>query len=382
MIRFRLLLTAAALAIVTTAASAADSVILRRDGQTHHVTGRVIVEAEDGGLLVVADDGFLWAVQPDELVEHKKDDKPFEPLGKEELAKRLLAELPDGFKVYTTVHYVICYNTSTAYAQWCGALYERLYRGFTNYWSQSQRGFDVKPPDAPLVAVVFQDKASYARYAKPELGDAADAIVGYYSLRTNRVTMYNLTGVGTVGGGRRLTSAKQINAVLSSPKAAQTVATIVHEATHQIAFNCGLTQRWGDVPMWVSEGIAVYFETPDLKSRTGWRTIGAVNRTRLVQFRQYLQRRPADSLQTLLGSNERFRDAKTAVDAYAESWALNYYLLKRRPKDYVAYLKLLAEKTPLTEEEPARRLRDFQSVFGADLKGLDADFVRRMGAIR
>ena len=40
-------------------------------------------------------------------------------------------------------------------------------------------------------------------------------------------------------------------------------------------------------------------------------------------------------------------DAKQAVDAYAESWALTYYLIHKHPKEYVAYLKLLSRKQPL-----------------------------------
>ena len=292
----------------------------------------------------------------------------------------MLAELPEGFQVYTTVHYVICYNTSKTYAQWCGALYERLYRGFTNFWSR--RGFKIREPDGPLVALVFKDKDSYVQFTKSELGDAAGSIVGYYSLQTNRVTMYNLTGVDGSGRGSRITSASQINRVLSSPEAGQTVATIVHEATHQIAYNCGLTHRWGDTPLWVSEGIAMYFETPDLNSSRGWRTIGAVNRTRLFQFRRYLQNRPADSLATLVSSNDRFSKAETALDAYAESWGLTYYLLNTRSADFVKYLQLLAEKPPLTEESSEKKLQDFQSIFGGDSRRLDASFVRQMLRLR
>ena len=60
------------------------------------------------------------------------------------------------------------------------------------------------------------------------------------------------------------------------------VSTIVHEATHQIAFNSGLHQRLSDCPKWFSEGVAMYCETPDLKSSEGWAGIGAVNRNRLA----------------------------------------------------------------------------------------------------
>ena len=48
------------------------------------------------------------------------------------MSKQLLAELPQGFQEFTTTHYLIFYDTSLAYAQWCGALFERLYMAFTN----------------------------------------------------------------------------------------------------------------------------------------------------------------------------------------------------------------------------------------------------------
>ena len=75
--------------------------------------------------------------------------------------------------------------------------------------------------------------------------------------------MYDLVGVAVNRPGRTLGLA-QINQFLASPNAPGAVSTIVHEATHQIAFNSGLHQRLSDCPKWFSEGIAMYCETPDL----------------------------------------------------------------------------------------------------------------------
>ena len=166
--------------------------------------------------------------------------------------------------------------------------------------------------------------------------------------------------------------------MLAQPQAEPLVATIIHEATHQIAFNSGLQTRFADIPLWVSEGIAVYFETPDLTNSKGWKEIGAVNRPRLERFREYLTRRPADSLSTLISDDARLRDAATALDAYAEAWALNYYLIRNHPKQYVAYLKMLSEKRQLLWDDPAERRKEFEAAFGDDLSRLDADFLRQM----
>jgi len=112
-------------------------------------------------------------------------------------------ELPAGFTVHRTKRYVVCYNTSRAYAQWCGSLFERLYMAFTNYWTK--KDLELSEPEFPLVAIVFGDKRSYTDFAKREVGDAAGKIVAYFSLQSNRMVMYDLTGVEAHGGmGRDL----------------------------------------------------------------------------------------------------------------------------------------------------------------------------------
>ncbi len=367
-------------ACTTAAAEQVERVVLQREGRRHTVEGRLLLTAQDGGVLLMARDGELWAIPPDEQVERTALDRPFEPLTPEELSSRLLAELPAGFDVHHTANYVILYDTSRAYAQWCGSLFERLYMAFTNFWRR--RGFDIQQPEFPLVAVVFANRDAYVRYSRAEVGEAIESIIGYYSLRSNRMVMYDLTGSQAAGRvPRTATTAAQINALLARPEAGRQVATIVHEATHQIAFNCGLHIRYSDCPRWFSEGIAVYFETPDLTSARGWRGIGAVHRARLAQFRDYLRRRPANSLQTLLRDDRRFLDAEQGLDAYAEAWSLTYFLLRRYPNKYIEYLRVLSDKEPLIEDGPERRLLEFQDIFG-ELRELDDEFLRYMLRVR
>jgi hypothetical protein len=358
-----------------------ERVELKQGERQTSIAGELVIEAADGGLLVLGPDGTLWTVKPDDLISRITDEEPFEPLSPDDLAKQVLSELPSGFESHQTAHYLICYNTSREYAQWCGGLFERLYRGFTNYWSR--RGFKPQEPRFPLVAVIFADGDDYRRHARTELGDSAESIIGYYSLSSNRMTMYDLTGIQSLRQpGDRRGSAQEINRMLSRPEAERTVATIIHEATHQISFNCGLQTRLADNPLWVSEGLAVFFETPDLGSGKGWRTIGGVNQVRLNDFRGYLARRPANSLQSLLANDDRLRDPLQAADAYAEAWALNYFLLRAKPRQYEAYLKVLAAKRPFIWDTPEKRLAEFQSIFGDDLAVFDAEFLRHMSKVR
>jgi len=361
-------------------AAGVEHVTLRHEGKQVTIQGRLLVEAQDGGVLVLAPDGVTWAVEPQDLVRRTRDDAPFEPLSAERLSKQLLAELPQGFSVLRTPHYLILYSTSKEYAQWCASLFERLYTAFVGFWTR--KGFKLSEPEFPLVAIVFGDRPSYETHARKEVGDAAQSMIGYFSLRTNRMTMGDLTGAAWGVGGRRTSASGQVARILAQPDSERMVATIVHEATHQIAFNCGLHARYSDCPPWFSEGIAIYFETPDVRNAKGWGTVGLVNRSRLAQFREYLGRRPADSLATLVTDDKRFRNTQGALDAYAEAWALTYYLIRRRPKEYVAYLEALSAKKPLEWDDAATRLREFQRAFGDDLKKLDAEFTQYVLRLR
>ena len=361
--------------------AASEQIALRRNGKSRGLSGEVVLEAQDGGLLFLSRDGTLWIVQPEEISGRKKLAVQVDPMTQGEMATQLLQEMPAGFRIHKTAHFVICYNTTKAYAQWCGALYERLYRAFYGYWKTA--GITLQQPRYPLVSLVFEDRQSYLEYSRRELGMAATAAIGYYNMRTNRTIAYDLTGVeGIDRGGQRTSSAAHINRILSQPAGERTVATVVHEATHQLAYNSGLQKRYADNPFWVSEGMAIFFETPDLKSTKGWRTLGGVNRVNLFNFRKFLPRRPEDSLQTLVSRDQRFQDPKLAADAYAEAWALNYFLLRTRKEQYVDYLRKLVIQSELTPANEERRMAEFKAVFGEDLQKLEAEFIRYIRRIR
>jgi hypothetical protein len=357
---------------------ALDRIVVARETGELTLAGRVFGEADDRRLLLLTPDGALWPILANEREALTRDDEPFVPLGPADQARTMLQRLPPGFDVHRTKHYVVCYNGNKAYAAWCGGLFERLYAGFYNYFTQ--RGLKLTEPEFPLVAIVFADEASYQAHAKQE---NASHVVGYYSLLSNRVTMYDLTGAAAVrkpGDARGSTA--QINDILRRPGAAANVATVVHEATHQLAFNCGLHARLADIPLWVSEGMAVYFESPDLASPQGWRTIGAVHHSRLAHFREYLAAgRPHDSLLALVADDRRLRDPKLAKSAYAEAWVLNHMLLKRRPKEYVQFLKSLSAKKPLQTDSLETRLAEFRAAFG-DVARLDAELVRHAAQLK
>jgi hypothetical protein len=323
---------------------------------TRTVRGRIMVEAQDGGLMLQSDDGRIWMIQPDQIINRQSNEEPFEPLTADEMAERMQEELPAGFSIYRTANYLIAHNTTDDYAKQVGLLFELLHKGFYTYWRN--QGWRLPEPEFPLVALVFADRDDFLKHASAEVGQTANVVIGYYHLSSNRMTTFNM------------------------PNLERNVATIVHEATHQLAYNCGVQQRFADNPMWVSEGLAMFFESPDFQSAAKWRGIGRVNHVNLKRWRDYLPGRPADSLVTLISDDARFRSSETAGNAYAESWALTYYLLRTHREEFVDYMKKLSCGKPMVENSPRQRVTLFEETFGKSVAEIDKALVNYMRRVR
>lgn len=343
--------------------------------RTRSVSGQVLVTAQDGGLLVEGQDGRMWTIEPQQLESRRPLSDSFALWNVRQLTARLERELPNGFEFTFTKHYLVATQAGKGYGQWCAALFERLFQAFQNYWRQ--RDLEPTVPPAPLVAIVLKDERQFAQFAAQDVGPEVAEAKGYYSIATNRIVLYDLTS----GDRAPATTAAEIARSVSAHPF--NIATVVHEATHQIAFNSGLHVRMTDNPLWLTEGMAMFFETPDLTSRSGWRTVGLVNDVRLKRFLDFAaKRRRPDSLETLVSSDARLTDAETAVDAYAEAWALTYFLLRTRQPSYCRLLRKLREQARLRWLTAAERLTDFREQVAEDLTKLDQEFLRYIRRIR
>ena len=347
---FLLLITA------TDTAQAVETVTFREGDTKRIVSGKLLVEAQDGGVMIVTDAGRIWTIYPDMLVDRKSDEREFQPIDADAMEKRLRDELPNEFEVFRTGHYIIAYNSSENYARRVGALYEQLYRAFYAYWKN--QGWKLNKPEYPLVSLVVKDREDFLKYADAEIGETAKSLIGYYHLGSNRMMTYNV------------------------PNFERNVATIIHEATHQLAYNSGMQSRFADNPFWVGEGLAMYFETPDRRNPKRWRGIGRVNRVNLARWKRYQPNRPDDSLMTLLVNDTRFRNTATAEAAYAEAWALTYFLIKTQRKRYVEYLRKLSEAELSVVRTEQQRIKDFENAFAKTLSEIDTAFTNYMRRVR
>lgn len=334
------------------------------------IEGRLLVRRADG-ILVEARSGRLWTIRKDRLLEEiAVEDQSFSPLSKVELGEHLKQELLDAgnrndFLIHTTDHYVICTDTSPAYAEWCGDLLERLHKAFGVFWKA--RKIEVRKPEFPLPVVILKTRTEFAELAAFDRTPGSAKGDGYFLITGNRIVLYDLTATERQAPAETVAEVRR--RVQSVPAS---VSTVVHEATHQIAFNSGLHTRYADNPVWMTEGMAMYFETPDLNSRRGWQTIGRLNRSRRAHFLEFVaRRRKADSLKSLIGSDARFQTPDSQLDAYSEAWALSYFLIRTKSRQYSSWLGKISAKPPLTFDSAEERLALFRSEFGEDLSRLD-----------
>jgi hypothetical protein len=312
-------------------------------------------------------DGSLERLKPADVTKFTEVGPRFTSYSAAELRDRLRRELGRDFEVLGTGHYLVCARKDQArqYAQ----LFENIYRSFYVYFST--RGFAITEPEFPMVAIVFPDQSSFARYAERDEIKAGRGLMGYYLMTSNRVAVFD---------------SKKLHAELNDLNAwdddrwlgATTgglADTIIHETTHQVAFNTGIHSRIAQNPKWLCEGLATVFEAPGIRNSSLGRDVSTrINGERYTWFQQYRKRRPARSLEKFVSSDDMFSSA--TLDAYSQSWALTLFLLETRPREYAKLLKLIAARPPLAPYGPEERLQDFKQAFGNDLAMLESAMLR------
>lgn len=348
-------------ATIPRASKAALEQFVFRDTQEkpQDVQGRVVVTAADGGILIEDRAGALWTITPDRLSSRTSLDRQFSLYSLDEHQPLLRNELGPGFRLHKTRRYVIVSDAGEGFVEWVGALLDRFHAGFFRYWEET--GLRLSPPAHRLIVIIFRDKEAFTKFQSQDSGSRTQSPFGYYSIRRNRVVLHNFTGLNE----DKQTMSSITRAARKLPFEA---ATIVHEAAHQLSFNSGLQTRYADNPVWLTEGLAMCLEKPDLK-RAGWSTAGQRAKWRVKAWKSHSAGHDATSLQSLTSSDDRFRSAETAPQAYSEAWGLTQYLLGRQREKFIEYLKAVAAKPPMVWDKPEQRrdlfskhLGDFEEV--------------------
>ena len=112
--------------------------------------------------------------------------------------------------------------------------------------------------------------------------------------------------------------------------------TIIHEATHQTAFNVGIHTRLADTtPQWLVEGLATMFEARGVWNSQSFQSLkDRVNAGRLRDFRKRVAQ--GRCRRAFADWSRRTSYFESTRRRYAEAWALSFYLCETRPRQYVA----------------------------------------------
>ncbi|MEX2175727.1 MAG: DUF1570 domain-containing protein [Pirellulaceae bacterium] len=312
-------------------------------------------------VFLLARDGQLFEFPPAQAQDYSLVPSGFKSYSQAEIRGGLMREFGRGFEVSGVGHYLVVHPSGQK-DQWAPR-FEELYRSFVQYYAA--RGWQLTEPRFPLVAVVYPRQSDFQRQATKEGVPPASGFLGYYSTSTNRILLYDVTA------GR------------SDVDWTVNAETIVHEAAHQSAFNTGVHSRFGVAPRWVVEGIGTMFEARGVwQSRRYPNRADRVNRGLLSSYRsQAATGRPgAEAIAEIVSSDRMFQTDPNG--AYAQAWALSFYLCECEPRKYFQYLSKTAAIPAFSNYRSPQRLKDFTDVFGTDLTMLDARVQRFVAGLK
>ncbi|MFA9478602.1 DUF1570 domain-containing protein [Phycisphaerales bacterium AB-hyl4] len=287
----------------------------------------------------------------------------------------LAAHFGDEPRAYRSPHFVLLYDVEPWQARMHVLLLERTHAQFYEVFGQGD--FALRPLGERLVCLLFAEQADFVDYGRAADGMDLSWTGGYYSARTNRVALFQRgwpeqqpdvvdaePAMALVDREREADQPTLRFSALepaASDHRADGLASTVHEAAHQLAFNSGLQSRGVMYPLWVSEGLAISFETQNPSKAFGPAYINEPRRAdlrvareagRLMELEQFvsLVRPPVD-------------DAAMVRAVYAQAWALFHHLYNHEPKALRGYLGRLADLPPGRRSAHVLR-REFVSAFG------------------
>jgi Protein of unknown function (DUF1570) len=360
--------------------SAAPPALIEVQTGNETLQGKVIAH-DDRLFWLLAQDGRMRPLPADSVRKFRQIAPQFSGSSSSVLRDSLRRELGKTFEVVGTRHYAVCAQgdqKARVYAE----TFEELFRTFQLYFSV--RGFKVTEPEFPLVAIVFPDYESFANYARAEKVAPSRNLHGYYLTTSNRIALYEAPeGDGHVlrtPGDSRLDLLRDDSEMWGKFEGSLK-DTLIHEATHQAAFNTGLHSRIGPNPKWIVEGLATVFEAPGIRNPGSANVKTRINRERYVWFSDYSKsRRKPKSLESFVTGDELFQSS--VLDAYSEAWAFSFFLIETRPRAYAEYLRTIAERNPLRAYPPDQRLADFKKAVSSDLPVLEAEYLRFLASIK
>lgn len=297
----------------------------------------------DGEALLLRTDGSIRHLQGEETRKHQALSQSFAPLTAIQLRATLSQELGRDVDIQTTASYLVA--TSKGDAELWGQKFTQLQAGFLRFFST--RGWPLPAADFPLIAIVWPSGEAFQRQAAQQGIRLGDQTLGYYSSMDNRMHLFQQRH--------------------SRPQWFDTDKVILHEATHQLAYNMGVHQRLSDTPLWVVEGLASLFESPAFAIGPDRGPLPErINQARFQTWKAMANdpKKLLSELESLIRTDKLFQ--QNPDHAYAMSWAISFYLAERDGSRFMKWLQHLSKLQPLREYSEGARLADFRQLVAAD----------------
>ena len=306
-------------------------------------------------LLMLRRDGRISFLPVKSDKDFSKISNGFRPYTANEVKSKLRKEFGSKYQVSATQNFVVVHPPGD-YNVWAMP-FQRLYERFKLYFRS--RGFQLQQPQFPMVAVVLKSRADFDRFLR-KYHEYDSHILGYYSRISNRIITYDQSeGKGTSGSGWFFNA-----------------DTIIHEATHQTAYNTGVHSRYAANSRWISEGLAMMFESPGVNNSMRYhQQSDRINRGRLSDLKRYLSKGQLEgSVAKIVLRDDIFRS--DPQKAYALAWGLTFFLAETMPGKHQRFLRSDAERSDYQEYSSKQRAAAFAKAFGSDFKGLEKRMIR------
>lgn len=301
-----------------------------------------------------------WEVVPQKQIIQRVPLEMPPPFTLEEMAQRLTQEF-DASRTITKIEdpFVIVLISNSPLAsnkkavrQWDKQLrsamrfLQGMQKGFLNYAKDAE--LEVTAPPFPLVVLIFENDREFNQYLIAQTegrGLSAEKIASFYDLLTNRLAL-------------RL-------------RECTTFTTPLHEAIHQQAHNRGVLTRLAPVPAWFNEGMATGFEGDGERVKSGPKSLNRTMAARAMNAQ-------TTSWTDIVREDRAFHGDDLAGEAYAQAWALHWWLYTRHRRAYRQLLQHYSALTPLATLSAEERQKTFVEIVGEPPDALQQAFQKEM----
>jgi hypothetical protein len=313
------------------------------------------------------------------------DPPPPAPVALSEESDRLAAarKLLPAFSLSSTAHYVLLTDAPKDSAAKVLDLLETTHDAF--HADCRRLKFEPEPLRHKLVAILFTDKAAYTAFAKTSDRMDRKWAAGYYNPSADRLVIYDLYSSPEVQQNLKLLRNNELKITQGAPANKKSemlqknraerrrligqaedsfMATVAHEAAHQLFFHTGIQSPGKPYPLWLAEGLATVFEVEEADDDS----VGffadnarhlAAKRAATVADRLV----PLRALVTsdMLGAGADAASGGDMKDFYSQAHVLTSWIARHRPTELRLYLEALKAGV---HGDPRKRQPVFESIFG------------------